>query len=120
MTCESGIMPANYFSALNATSKFLKDEGYDCYGYVVDVSQKEMVYQVAKRVKEEVGKVNIICNNAGVVTCRQGFKIHNRTNLSMKMIKIPTCRTFLELPDKAIEQTYGVNILSHYWVNIDR
>lgn len=56
-----------------------------------------MVYQIAKRVKEEVGKVNILCNNAGIVTCR----------------------TFLDLPDKAIEQTYGVNILSHYWVNIN-
>lgn len=60
---------------------------------MVDVSDREMVYQVAKRVREEVGKVNILCNNAGIVTCR----------------------TLLDLPDKAIEQTFGVNILSHYW-----
>lgn len=86
-----------FFAALNATRDALKDEGYDCACYVVDVSDREMVYQVAKRVKEEVGKVNILCNNAGIVTCR----------------------TFLDLPDKAIEQTYGVNILSHYWVNIN-
>lgn len=81
-------------TALNATCEALKEEGFNCSSYVVDVSNREMVYQVAKRVKEEVGKVNILCNNAGIVTCR----------------------TFLDLPDKAIEQTYGVNILSHYWV----
>lgn len=83
--------------ALNTTYEALRDEGYDCSPYVVDVSDREMVYEVAKRVKEEVGKVNILCNNAGIVTCR----------------------TFLDLPDKAIEQTYAVNILSHYWVNIN-
>lgn len=48
---------------------------------------------MAKRVQEEVGKVDILINNAGIVTCR----------------------TLLDLPDKAIENTYNVNILSHYW-----
>jgi all-trans-retinol dehydrogenase (NAD+) len=64
-------------------------------GYVVDISNKEKVYEVAKIVKQEVGKVDLLINNAGIVTCR----------------------TFLELPDKAIEATYGVNILAHYWVS---
>lgn len=40
-----------------------------------------------------MGKVDILINNAGIVTCR----------------------TLLDLPDKAIENTYNVNILSHYW-----
>lgn len=81
-------------SALKATADALKEKGYKCAVYTVDISDKDQVYEVAKKVKEEVGKVDILVNNAGIVTCR----------------------TFLELPDKAIEKTYGVNILSHYWV----
>jgi all-trans-retinol dehydrogenase (NAD+) len=71
----------------------LHDQGYDCTGYVVDISDREKVYEVAKKVQQEIGNVDVLINNAGIVTCR----------------------TFLELSDKAIEMTYGVNILSHYW-----
>lgn len=84
-----------FFAAIKATSDALRDEGFDCAAYTVDISDKEQVYEVAKRVKLEVGKVDILINNAGIVTCR----------------------TLLDLPDKAIETTYGVNILSHYWVS---
>lgn len=73
----------------------LQAEGFPCYSYEVDIADREQVYQVAKRVKQEVGQVNILINNAGIVTCR----------------------TLLDLPDKAIESTYNVNILSHYWVS---
>lgn len=83
------------FSAIKATTDALNDEGFECAGYVVDISDREQVYEVAKKVKVEIGKVDILINNAGVVTCR----------------------TLLDLPDKAIETTYGVNILSHYWVS---
>lgn len=82
------------FAAIKATSDALITEGFECASYVVDISDKEKVYEVAKRVKQEIGKVDILINNAGIVTCRP----------------------LLELPDKAIEATYGVNILSHYWV----
>lgn len=60
----------------------------------MDISDKERVYEAATKVKQEIGKVDILINNAGIVTCRP----------------------FFELSDKSIEQTYGVNILSHYWV----
>jgi hypothetical protein len=30
---------------------------------------------------------------------------------------IARSRPLFDIPDKAIEATYGVNILSHYWVN---
>lgn len=49
---------------------------------------------MARRVKEDIGNVDILINNAGVVCCK----------------------TILDLPDKVIENTYAVNILSHYWV----
>lgn len=82
---------------MHGTEKALQDEGFTCYSYEVDIADKEQVYQMAKRVKQEVGQVNILINNAGIVTCR----------------------TLLDLPDKAIENTYNVNILSHYWVSLE-
>lgn len=82
-------------TAIKATSDALSEEGFECASYVVDISDKDQVYEAAKRVKLEIGKVDILINNAGIVTCR----------------------TLLDLPDKAIEATYGVNILSHYWVS---
>lgn len=81
-------------AAIKATAEALKDLGYECSGHVVDISDKTQVYEAAKRLKQEIGQVDILINNAGIVTCR----------------------TLLDLPDKAIEATYGVNILSHYWV----
>lgn len=67
--------------------------GLPCKGYVVDLSDRESVYTCAERVKSEVGPVDILINNAGIVCCK----------------------TLMELSDKMIENTYAVNILSHYW-----
>lgn len=82
-------------TAIRGTVEALQNEGYTCYSYEVDIANREHVYEMAKRVRQEVGKVDILINNAGIVTCR----------------------TLLDLPDKAIESTYNVNILSHYWVS---
>lgn len=72
----------------------IEAEGYKVQTYCVDISDKENVYKYAEIVKEDVGNVDVLINNAGVV-CGQ---------------------TFLELPDYMIEKTFKVNILSHYWV----
>lgn len=74
----------------------LEAEGYRCRAYLVDISERERVYEAAKKVKQEVGNVQVLINNAGIVACR----------------------TLWDLSDKAIESTYAVNILSHYWVSI--
>lgn len=63
---------------------------------MVDISNREHVKETAKRVKEEIGNVDILINNAGIVACKPLW----------------------ELPEKAIESTYSVNILSHYWVSL--
>ena len=83
-----------FITALKSTADALASEGFNCHTYVVDISDKDKVYEAAAKVKQDVGKVDILINNAGIVTCRP----------------------FFELSDKSIEQTYGVNILSHYWV----
>lgn len=72
----------------------LKAEGITCKGYVVDISNRENVFEAAKTLKTEVGAVDILINNAGIVCCKPLW----------------------DLPEKVIEKTYNVNILSHYWV----
>lgn len=84
-----------FISAINSTVDLLDSEGLTCKGYVVDISSREQVSEVAKRVKEEIGNVDILINNAGIVCCKPLW----------------------DLPEKVIEKTYSVNILSHYWVS---
>lgn len=75
-----------------------KNKGYKVHTYLVDISDKENVYKYANIVKDEIGTVDILINNAGIVCGR----------------------TFLEIPDFMIEKTFKVNILSHFWVSIFR
>ncbi|XP_045522766.1 epidermal retinol dehydrogenase 2 [Pieris brassicae] len=79
--------------ALNKTCSAVRDEGYEAKSYVVDLADRAAVYKAAQKVKREVGKVDVLINNAGIVFGE----------------------TLLELNDTAIERTYEVNILSHYW-----
>lgn len=83
-----------YLSAIKSTIDLLSAENLTCKSYVVDISNREEVYDFARKVKEDVGPVDILINNAGIVACK----------------------TLWDLPDKVIESTYAVNILSHYWV----
>lgn len=84
-----------YFAAVKTTIDLLEKEGYHncCTGYVVDISDREQVYEKAKQIKEEIGNVDILINNAGIVCCKPLW----------------------ELSDRIIENTYNVNIISHYW-----
>lgn len=68
--------------------------GNEAFAYVCDCSNREEVYRVAERVKREVGDVAILVNNAGVVSGKR----------------------LLESSDTAIEKTFQVNTLAHYWV----
>lgn len=79
--------------ALEKITKKISDEGHEIHSYAVDVTDRKNVYKIADLVKEEVGPVDILINNAGIV-CGN---------------------TFLDLPDAMIEKTFQVNILSHYW-----
>lgn len=83
----------NLLTAVQTTIDLLAKNGYHCKGYVVDISNRDMVYEKAKEVKAEFGCVDILINNAGIVCCKP----------------------FWELPDRVIENTYSVNIISHYW-----
>ena len=70
--------------------------GKEAFSYAVDCSRKEEIYAAAERVKEEVGDVSILVNNAGVVS---GYNV-------------------LDLTDEQVELTMKVNTLAHFWVRV--
>jgi all-trans-retinol dehydrogenase (NAD+) len=61
--------------------------------YHCDVTDPEMVYSTAERVRDEVGRVDILINNAGIVSGR----------------------SFLQSTDETLRRTMEVNILAHFW-----
>ncbi|GMI30717.1 hypothetical protein TeGR_g8095 [Tetraparma gracilis] len=61
--------------------------------YVGDVCNRENVYKSAEEVKKEFGQVDILINNAGIVSGK----------------------TLLDVPDGLAEKTVQVNTISHFW-----
>eukprot|EP01089_Gocevia_fonbrunei_P014950 TRINITY_DN4249_c0_g1_i1.p1 TRINITY_DN4249_c0_g1~~TRINITY_DN4249_c0_g1_i1.p1 ORF type:complete len:313 (+),score=78.72 TRINITY_DN4249_c0_g1_i1:16-954(+) len=80
---------------MKETEELLKKENKDLIvkTYIVDLSKKEMIYDAASKVKEEVGIVDVLVNNAGIVTGK----------------------TFLDCTDAQIQRTIDVNIMAHMW-----
>uniref|UniRef100_A0A674DQ34 NADP-retinol dehydrogenase n=1 Tax=Salmo trutta TaxID=8032 RepID=A0A674DQ34_SALTR len=63
------------------------------YTYVCDVGKRESVYSTAEKVRRDVGNVDMLINNAGVVSGHH----------------------LLECPDELIERTMLVNCHAHFW-----
>ncbi|CAL7941050.1 unnamed protein product [Xylocopa violacea] len=63
------------------------------YGYKCDVSNREEVFKVAEKVKEEVGNVTILINNAGIMPCH----------------------SFLNHTPEEIRRTFEINVFAHFW-----
>ncbi|XP_015600662.1 short-chain dehydrogenase/reductase family 16C member 6 [Cephus cinctus] len=80
-------------NGIDETVKLVQAAGGTCYGYVCDLCDREDVYQKAVVLRQEVGKVSILINNAGIVTGKK----------------------FLETPDQLIIRTMNVNVMSHFW-----
>jgi all-trans-retinol dehydrogenase (NAD+) len=78
---------------LDKVSKEINDTGGKAFPYKCDVSDKNAVYKTAERVKKDIGRINILINNAGVVSGKP----------------------FLKCTDEEIMRTMNVNILSHFW-----
>jgi len=76
------------------TASLVRALGRKAHAYTVDLSQRESIYQTAGRVREEVGDVTILVNNAGVVAGRR----------------------LLECPDELLERTLLVNCHALFWV----
>ena len=81
--------------SMNAcTVAMIKEDGGQASGFVCDVSYKEEVFKMAAKVREEVGEVTILVNNAGVMVIKQ----------------------FLEQSDAEVEDTVNVNLLGQLWL----
>ncbi|KAM9329538.1 17-beta-hydroxysteroid dehydrogenase 13-like [Gastrophryne carolinensis] len=78
---------------IEETAELCRDLGAKAYAYVVDCSKRDDIYSAAEKVKSDVGDVDILINNAGVVN---GVE-------------------FLNLKDHQIEKTFEVNIIAHFW-----
>jgi all-trans-retinol dehydrogenase (NAD+) len=78
---------------LEAVEKELTERGLRCAAYLCDVSSRDSVHDTAKRVIREHGPIDILINNAGVVSGRP----------------------LLEISDAEIERTFGVNALAPIW-----
>lgn len=75
------------------TAQQIRTEGGTAFTYTVDVTDKERVKEVAKNVKNDIGKVNILINNAGILVGQ----------------------SILDLTDDQILRTMNVNALAHFW-----
>ncbi|XP_011066184.1 PREDICTED: short-chain dehydrogenase/reductase family 16C member 6-like [Acromyrmex echinatior] len=78
----------------NETMETIKTMGRDSvYAYKCNVADREEVLRVAKKVKEEVGDVTILINNAGIVFVK----------------------SFLNQSPDEIIRVIDVNVIAHYW-----
>ena len=73
----------------------IKAFGGVVFPYECNLRNKDEIYKTAERVKEEVGKVSLLVNNAGIVT---GKKL-------------------LDSTDDEILSTFDVNSFAHFWVS---
>ena len=79
--------------AVTQVVSHIEQTGGRAIGYICDVSDRRQIYQVADTVKQDVGAVDILINNAGVVSGRP----------------------FLECTDEQNIKTMEVNIMAHFW-----
>ncbi|XP_044133499.1 17-beta-hydroxysteroid dehydrogenase 13-like [Bufo gargarizans] len=80
-------------NGVEETAAQCRKEGAKVFTYLVDCSKREEISKAADKVKQEVGDVNILINNAGVVFCAD----------------------LLSLQDSQIQKIFEVNVLAHFW-----
>uniref|UniRef100_A0AC35TU39 Estradiol 17-beta-dehydrogenase 11 n=1 Tax=Rhabditophanes sp. KR3021 TaxID=114890 RepID=A0AC35TU39_9BILA len=77
----------------NETVDLLKSTEAKGHAHTVDISKKEAIYEAAAKVKKEIGPIDILINNAGIVTGKKLF----------------------ECDDDMMELTMAVNTTSHFF-----
>ena len=64
---------------LNETVQRLREGGIEVWGYTCDVSDRRAIYEVAERVKSEVGQVSMLINNAGIMCGKRLLETSDET-----------------------------------------
>ena len=59
------------YPILRSTAAQIRGEGGNAWCYQCDVSDRRAVGEMADRVRREVGDVNILVNNAGIMITKQ-------------------------------------------------
>jgi len=76
------------------TAAEIKDNGGISWAFQCDVSKKECVKKLGTLVREEVGNVTVLINNAGIMITKQ----------------------FMKFTDQEIENTVNVNLMGQIWM----
>jgi short-subunit dehydrogenase len=69
---------------MQSTVAALKTEGFNVIAYTVNVMDTETVIRTAKKVKEEVGTIDILINNAGIIVGKH-FLDHTHEDIDRTM-----------------------------------
>ncbi|XP_047480103.1 epidermal retinol dehydrogenase 2-like isoform X2 [Penaeus chinensis] len=69
-------------------------EGGAAYGYKCDVTSRDEVRTVSNEIRENVGEITILVNNAGIMPCKQ----------------------FIKHTPEEIERIFKVNVFAHFWM----
>lgn len=80
-------------TAMEVTALECRKYGASVSNFVVDLAKRDAVYAMADSVLKNVGNVDILINNAGIVTGQ----------------------SFLDCPDALIEKTMQINTHAHFW-----
>ena len=80
-------------NGLSQTQSSVTHIGGKCYKYVCDITNRLSVYETADVVRRDVGNVDILINNAGIVNGKRLLQMH----------------------DESICNLMNVNVVSHFW-----
>ncbi|MEM6263706.1 MAG: SDR family oxidoreductase [Bacteroidota bacterium] len=69
---------------LNQVVSKWNDQGYEAYGYVVNVTDPVQVKEAAEDILEEIGSVTLLVNNAGIVVGKD-FEDHSQQDIALTM-----------------------------------
>jgi all-trans-retinol dehydrogenase (NAD+) len=79
---------------LERTADEIKEKGFDIHDYTLDISDHDACFELAKKVEEDVGPVDVLVNNAGIIVNE----------------------TVLEMSESAFRRTTEVNYLGQVWM----
>uniref|UniRef100_A0A0N5C5C5 Short-chain dehydrogenase/reductase 3 n=1 Tax=Strongyloides papillosus TaxID=174720 RepID=A0A0N5C5C5_STREA len=78
---------------LDETIAELKKNNVECWSYVVDVTNRNQIYETAEKVIKTSGSVDILINNAGIANAKP----------------------FLKTPDEALQRIMNINVMAHFY-----